>query len=87
MVGLFLASSWGVLQAVEFLTDFAGRPDWAPAMALVLLMIGLPIGVATAFVQEGVPGHDAAPDVSEPSGSMLVQHADVRQWGARRRDR
>jgi len=42
-------------------------------MALVLLMIGLPIGVATAFVQEGVPGHDAAPDVSEPSGSMLVQ--------------
>ena len=56
-------------------------------MALVLLMIGLPIGVATAFVQEGVPGHDAAPDVSEPSGSMLVQHADVRQWDACRGDR
>jgi tetratricopeptide (TPR) repeat protein len=57
VLGIFLASSWGVLQAVEFLTDFAGLPDWTPAMALVLLMIGLPICLATAFVQEGMPGH------------------------------
>jgi tetratricopeptide (TPR) repeat protein len=59
VLGIFLATSWGVLQGVEFLTDFAGLPDWTPAMALVLLMIGLPICVATAFVQEGMPGQQA----------------------------
>ena len=58
VLGIFLASSWGVLQGVEFVTDFAGLPDWTPAMALVLLMIGLPICLATAFVQEGMPGQD-----------------------------
>ena len=67
VIGLFLATSWGVLQGVEFLTDFAGLPDWTPAMALVLLMIGLPICVATAFVQEGMPGQhdDGAPAMDD----------------------
>ncbi len=56
VLGVFLAMSWGVLNAVEFLTDFAGLPEWTPMMAMVLLLIGLPIVTATAFIQEGVPG-------------------------------
>lgn len=56
VTGIFLAASWGVLQVVEVLTETAGLPDWTPSMALVLLLIGLPIVLATAFVQEGMPG-------------------------------
>jgi eukaryotic-like serine/threonine-protein kinase len=58
VLGIFLAASWGVLQVVELLTETAGLPDWTPTMALVLLMLGLPVCLATAFVQEGMPGSD-----------------------------
>jgi tetratricopeptide (TPR) repeat protein len=75
VIGLFLATSWGVLQGVEFLTDFAGLPDWTPAMALVLLMIGLPICVATAFVQEGMPGQHG--DDADPSTDDAVDATRV----------
>jgi len=71
VLGIFLAASWGVLQVVEVLTETAGLPDWTPTMALVLLLLGLPMCVATAFMQEGMPGgakEDEA-DGSEPSGA------------------
>ncbi|MGB1658364.1 MAG: hypothetical protein ACPHO4_13535, partial [Longimicrobiales bacterium] len=76
VLGIFLASSWGVLQAVEFVTDFAGLPDWTPAMALVLLMVGLPICLATAFVQEGLPGHQLASDPPDDTAASGVLAAD-----------
>jgi tetratricopeptide (TPR) repeat protein len=56
VVGIYLAGSWGVLQVVDYMTGFAGLPEWTPSMAFVLLLIGLPITVATAFIQQGVPG-------------------------------
>ncbi|MDA0329261.1 MAG: tetratricopeptide repeat protein [Gemmatimonadetes bacterium] len=56
VLGIYLVGSWGALQVVEGVANSAGLPDWVPAMALVLLVIGLPICVATAFVQEGLPG-------------------------------
>jgi len=62
VLGIFLAASWVVLQVVEVLTETAGLPDWTPTMALVLLLLGLPICMATAFVQEGMPGHSHAGD-------------------------
>ncbi len=56
VLGIYLAGSWGVLQAVDFMTGFAGLPAWTPSFAFVLLLIGLPIVGATAVVQEGAPG-------------------------------
>jgi hypothetical protein len=56
VVGIYLATSWGVLNAVDVLTGFAGLPDWTPTMALVLLLIGFPIVTATAVIQKGMPG-------------------------------
>lgn len=53
-LGVYLAGSWVVLQAVETLADSVGLPDWFPPVAFGLLLVGLPIVVATAFVQEGV---------------------------------
>jgi tetratricopeptide (TPR) repeat protein len=55
VMGVFLAASWGVLQVVEVLTETAGLPDWTPTMALVLLLLGLPMCIATAFVQGAPP--------------------------------
>ena len=54
VLGVFLAASWGVLQVVETVTESIGLPDWTPGMAFVLLLLGLPVVLATAFVQEGV---------------------------------
>ncbi len=34
--------------------DGLNLPEWIPGFAVVLLMIGLPIVLATAFVQEGI---------------------------------
>ncbi|MEM7414249.1 MAG: hypothetical protein AAF389_02060 [Gemmatimonadota bacterium] len=51
VLGIFLAASWGVLQVVQAVTDSIGLPDWTPGMAFVLLLLGLPVVLATAFVQ------------------------------------
>lgn len=59
VLGLYLAGSWIALQVVETLTESASLPDWVPALALVLLVIGFPIVMATAFVQHGGPNAGA----------------------------
>jgi tetratricopeptide (TPR) repeat protein len=58
VMGIFLAASWGVVEVVDFLTEQVGLPDWTPTMALALLLMGLPVVLATAFVQEGMSGTD-----------------------------
>ncbi len=55
VIGIYLAGSWLVLQVVDQLTESAGLPEWVPSFALVLLLIGLPIVVATAFLQHRAP--------------------------------
>lgn len=62
VLGIYLGASWVVLQAVEILTESVGLPDWVQPFAIVLLLIGFPIVLATAFVQEGVGARDARPD-------------------------
>ncbi len=62
VLGIYLGASWVVLQAVEILTESVGLPDWVQPFAIVLLLIGFPIVLATAFVQEGVGARDALPD-------------------------
>jgi TolB-like protein/Tfp pilus assembly protein PilF len=42
-------------QAVQALTEGLGLPPWLPGLAAVLFIVGLPIVVATAFVQGGGP--------------------------------
>jgi hypothetical protein len=52
---LFLVLSWAALEVVDFLTTGLGLPFWTPRLALVLLVIGLPIVLATTVVQGGLP--------------------------------
>ena len=62
MIGIYIIGSWVVLQVVQVLTTSLGLPEWFPALAVVLLLVGFPIVVATAFVQEGVKPKQADPD-------------------------
>ena len=54
VVGIYLGASWLVLQVVETLTETSGLPDWVGPGAIVLLLIGFPIVLTTAFIQEGI---------------------------------
>jgi tetratricopeptide (TPR) repeat protein len=54
VVGIYLGASWIVLQVIETLTETAGLPDWIGPFAIVLLLVGFPIMLATAFIQEGL---------------------------------
>jgi hypothetical protein len=61
VLGVYLVGSWLAYQVVLGLHDGLGLPSWVPAMAVVLFVIGLPIVVATAIVQEGPPGMASTP--------------------------
>ena len=53
VLGIYLLASWAVLGGVDTLGGALGLPDWFMPVALALLVVGLPIVLATAFVQEG----------------------------------
>ena len=68
VLGIYMAGSWIVLQVVDQLTESAGLPEWVPSFALALLLIGLPIVVATAFLQHR-SGSTAAEEPASPVGA------------------
>ena len=51
VLALYTGASWVVLQVVDVVKDNMGLPDWVFPFALLLLLVGLPIIVATAMVQ------------------------------------
>lgn len=55
VLGIYLAGSLAAFELSGSLTDAAGLPAWFPTFALALLILGLPIVVATAYVQEAPP--------------------------------
>jgi len=70
VLGIYLVGSWVALQVVDVLANNFGLPDWFPPFALALLVIGLPIVLATAFVQEGVPTSRELPTPSSGEGEI-----------------
>ncbi len=75
---MYLAGSWVAIQVVGQLTQTAGLPDWVPPFALVLLVLGLPVVLATALVQEASPGRSTAPaaDGAAPAGTSPPSDSD-----------
>jgi eukaryotic-like serine/threonine-protein kinase len=55
VLGIYLVGSWLGYQVILGLYDGLGLPEWVPPLAVILFVIGLPIVLATAFVQEGPP--------------------------------
>ncbi len=71
VVGIYLAGAWVALQVVEQLAEAAGLPPWIRPFALALLVLGFPVVVATAFVQEGMSRREsvpARPSSADPGG-------------------
>lgn len=76
VLGIYVIGGWIAIQVVQTLTESLQLPDWFPAFAVVLLIIGFPIVMATAFVQEGISGHrDGEAARPEESGSALKVEA------------
>jgi eukaryotic-like serine/threonine-protein kinase len=72
VLGIYAVGSWVVYQVVLGVFEGLGLPDWVPPTALLLLLVGLPIVLATAFVQEGGPRPDRsgpADDVGSAGGA------------------
>ncbi len=73
VLGIYLVGSWLVLQVVDTLAGALHLADWAPPLALFLLIIALPIVLATAFIQEGAartPPEQAGEREEEPGASQ-----------------
>jgi tetratricopeptide (TPR) repeat protein len=69
VLAVYLAGSWVALQVAGLVTQTAGLPEWVPSFAFVILIIGFPIVMATALVQEGTP--QSAPERPPPAGEEL----------------
>jgi len=70
---VYLAVSWGVIQALDILSQQFTLPDWFFPAGIGLLLVGLPIIVATALLQGGLTqrAQDATPAtaIQEPRTS------------------
>lgn len=81
VLAIFLATGWGVLQVIDVLIQHGIVADWVFRAGLVLLLFGLPIVLATAFVQEGMPGStpesSSAPESGSSSERRGEREADV----------
>lgn len=69
VLGIYLGGSWVAYQVVLSLVQGLGLPDWVPPVALILFLIGLPVVLATAFVQEqpvAAPTGEVTPPASAP---------------------
>ncbi len=81
VLGIYLVASWVVFEVVQTLTEGLELPAWLPAFALVLLLVGLPIVLATAFVQEGMaPLGSAAESAVEVAPRQQATHHKLFTW-------
>ena len=62
VLGIYLAASWAAVEVTAQITDTLALPEWVAPFAVVLLVIGFPIVMATAFVQEGMGGASSEPE-------------------------
>ncbi len=86
VLGIYVVGSWLVLQVVDTLAGALNLPDWAPPLALFLLIVGLPIVLATAVIQgtsaptSGTGGEAAgvaSPDLAAaPASAGLASEAE-----------
>ena len=85
VLALYVADSLATLEAMDVLIGQGILPDWVFRGAFVLLAIGLPIVLATAFVQRGV--RTAASDASESAATDLTERDEPAAAHVDRRSR
>jgi tetratricopeptide (TPR) repeat protein len=73
---VYLGASWVVLQIADVLQNTAGLPEWVGAFTLLLLLVGLIIILATAWVQAH-PATTAAEQAGEIPTDWQIAPADA----------
>ncbi|MFQ5536518.1 MAG: tetratricopeptide repeat protein [Gemmatimonadota bacterium] len=76
VLAVYLGASWVVLQIADVLQGTAGLPGWVGAFTLLLLLIGLIIILATAWVQS-LASTTAAEEAGEIPTDWEVAPADA----------
>jgi tetratricopeptide (TPR) repeat protein len=74
-LGIFLGAGWGVLQVVDLFTERGFLPSWTFAGSLLALILGLPVVLATAWVQGGRSG--TTESTSERAGDEAPEVTDA----------
>lgn len=54
VLGIYLGASWVVLEVVATFIEQGIGPEWAFPGAIFLLLLGLPLVLATAIIQKGI---------------------------------
>jgi tetratricopeptide (TPR) repeat protein len=73
---VYLGASWVVLQIADVLQDAVALPQWVSALAVLLLLIGLVIILATAWVQ-ALPSTTAGEQAGELPTDWEIAPGDV----------
>lgn len=73
---VYLGVSWGVLQVVDVLQNTLTLPDWLGPVAVILLLIGLVITTATAWIQS-LPSTDAREAAGEVPSDWEIAPKDL----------
>ena len=70
VMSVYAVGGWFAFEIVQSLTEGLGLPEWFPGLAFVLLIIGFPMVLATAIVQEGIasPEPPARPEGAPDEG-------------------
>jgi len=80
---IYVGAAWACFELIDAVTDRFGFPEWLPALAVVLFLLGLPFVVGTACVRE-LPAR-AEPPAEAEAGEVAEAAAAHRE--ARRRHR
>lgn len=69
VLGVYVVSAWIGYEIVLSLTEGLGLPGWVPAFAVAIFVMGLPLVLATACVQEVSAPAPSAPPPAAASGN------------------
>lgn len=84
VLGIYVVGAWLVYQVILGLTEGGVLPEWFPGVAVGLFLVGLPVVLATAFVQEGLSGSDASGDAGpDPDAAASTEAAQPAEQPAR----
>lgn len=80
--GIFMGGGWGLLQVLDLFIERGFFPDWVFSGALLALILGLPVVLATAWVQGGRTKAVAKPESGADSvdDSAGVDLEDLFTW-------
>lgn len=83
VLAIYVAASWAVLEAADVLIERLSLPEWIYGLAIILLLIGLPIVLGTAFIQESdTPSERSLPRASVPGRLLTWRNAAFGGLGA-----